>query len=152
MSRQRALLLACVACALAAQCKATFNATQDGLPYDDNNQQLPTYIHAEYSPSECQKLCEDNIRAWESIPGRGCVAASYKAAGPQYENWCALWAPWHCESTKPRAVRDYVTEAGATTNIPTKVVQPSTLPANATVWAGSGDGWVTWLVTGKRNG
>ena len=109
-----------------------------GLPYDANNEQLPVYAHAEDTAAACVESCTEN--SW-------CVAVSWRSTGTQ-KRWCVSWRAY-CNDEAPAHVSGYVSEAGTTTTWPSKIVEPSTLPASATAWATRELGWTTWRLGGE---
>ena len=62
--------------------------------------------------------------------------------------WCVQWQA-ACTDAAPAAVTGWDSYAGTTTTLPTKVVEPSTLPADDTLWTIRDEGWTTWTFSGK---
>ena len=74
------------------------------------------------------------------------VAASTPAEVQQ--NWCILWKA-SSTTAAPLYVPTYMSKAGTTTTLPTKIVNPSTLSVSDTVWATSSVGWSSWMLIGE---
>lgn len=120
-----------------------------GLPYSVNNQQLPVYAKAADSAAECVERCTADMKMESAKGGSGCVAASWRtSAGPQ-KLWCVQWEAY-CTDGAPDNVPGFLSEAGTTTTLPSKIAEPSTLNVNATAWATRELGWSTWML--KREG
>ena len=120
----------------------------EGLPYDASNDQLPAYVKAADSAAECVERCTTNRQKDTARGLPGCVAASWRSATGSQRHWCVQWEA-ACTDAAPDHVSTYVSEAGTTIILPSKIVEPSTLPADDTVWATREAGWETWMLDGE---
>ena len=119
-----------------------------GLPYDASNDQLPAYAKAATSAAECVERCTTNRQTDTARGLPGCVAASWRSVAGSQQDWCVQWEA-ACEDDTPAAVSGYTAYAGTTITNPTKIAEPSTLDASATVWATTEEGWTTWMLDGE---
>ena len=116
-----------------------------GLPYDSSNNQLPAYVKVATTAAECVERCTDNRQVATANGQSGCVAASWRSVAGSQQDWCVQWQA-ACSDAAPAQVSSYLSYAGTAISNPTKIVEPSTLAANDTMWATQTDGWSTWML------
>ena len=90
--------------------------------------------------------CNDNCNhVPKYCPDSFCRELAAAPTVQVQKDWCVQWQA-ACSDAAPAQVSSYLSYAGTAISNPTKIVEPSTLAANDTMWATQTDGWSTWML------